>query len=101
MLRGIDVDDGGEEECLTVVALLLEVASRIMEDDEVEDEDAAGGNEDVDDVELMVAGIEGTLVALMTLVLAERFTLTSSRLGLRRFEHQIRTVVSSEALASM
>ena len=72
---------------------LLELACLIIEDGE--DEDDGGGGRGLDDE---VADIEGTL--LVKMAEAEVEVLVSGRIG-RRFAHQMRTVVSSEALASM
>jgi len=64
-----------------------------MIDDGDDDEVEGGGNEVEGDECERVAGIEGTL-------LVEVVDLVSGLAG-RRFAHQMRTVVSSEALAIM
>lgn len=95
-LRGRELAARGgeeEEECRLPEAP-LEPASRMIDVGE-DDDEGGGGNED--ECEEMVAGIEGTL--LVRIVEAE-VDLVSGRLG-RRFAHQMRTVVSSEALAIM
>lgn len=72
---------------------LPELASLIIDDGE--DEDDGGGGRGLDDDVADI--IEGTLVRRAE---AEVLLRLSARTG-RRLAHQIRTVVSSEALASM
>lgn len=116
-LRGREEEEGeeelaaaaasGGEECRLVdeVALPLEPASRIIDDgdDEEDEEGGGGGNEEelvaADEFEV-VAGIEGTLLVRMEVEVEAEVDLVSGRVG-RRFAHQMRTVVSSEALAIM
>lgn len=93
-----------------IARLLLEEVACLIEDSENDVDDGAEGEKDDVTVELAaaevaavvvvaLAGIEVALV-VVTLLAAPEF-LVSVRLVLRRFEDQIRTVVSSEALASM
>ena len=85
---------GGEEECLLLAETLL-VARRIIEHGEDDEEGGDNVMVEVDELRLILAGIEAKLL----LVIAG-LNLVSGRVGLR-LDNQMRTVQSSEALASI